>query len=87
VRATTDEHRTNDFTFSPTSRIPRRAGAAYPGEEPAMLAQAFDLASDHGLTMQSLAEDSHSLQPGCERCSARQPSGSFNGRDPPRPVV
>ncbi|MEV7630296.1 XRE family transcriptional regulator [Actinoplanes sp. NPDC089786] len=30
---------------------------AYPGEQPAMLAQAFDLASDHGLTMQTLAEE------------------------------
>jgi Zn-dependent peptidase ImmA (M78 family) len=31
--------------------------AAYPGEQPAMLSRAFDLAADSGLTMQALAEE------------------------------
>jgi Zn-dependent peptidase ImmA (M78 family)/transcriptional regulator with XRE-family HTH domain len=30
---------------------------AYPGEQPAMLSRAFDLAADNGLTMQALAEE------------------------------
>lgn len=31
--------------------------SAYPGEQPAMLSRAFDLASDNGLTIQALAEE------------------------------